>query len=647
MSSWFFPKLGGGEEQGLNDAGVENFKRAESLGRETCQNIGDVCVDDSRPAVATFELIHLPSSEFPGREDYIRIFEACRDYVLEGLPDGTGNEHKFFERGLEVLHKDTIPVLRIGDENTTGLVGTDDDRSKSFFRLLKLQGASSAQGVGGGTYGIGQRAPFAHSALRTVFYSTKTPEGRAFIAKSILASFPHPETGVMTQSKGWWCNVDESGESWSTVRDDNEINERFRRNEIGTDLWVAGFHSPNWEHSIRHSILQHFFAAIENSQLILQLMVNGEVQTRISKENLEDELLKAADEARLNLSLTDYRKGLGSTIYFHKALKEPHNGRPFEKEINKIGNVKLYLYRDTDNKDMPDRWATMRKPHIIVEHHGSGLLSHFAAVLLCDNDEGNSYLAQLEDPTHERWSEEETRNWTDLQKHEARQVLNEIKKFVRDTLKAVRGDDMKEQQDIPFLGRYLPAEDDETGERTSGAALDLSGNSTEDETGERRTRDDAAPVTGVARKHEQPSATTDQQETSSGNNSHGDGDSNGGTSNEGDEQGTNGGAEQQGDGTENIVLSPSQISFRSYRVGDEYRIVLQSDTDISGDLKIRAVGEDSNYLIELISAINERTGTELEINNSAVTKLNLQAGEKMKLLLRINSDIDLCLAMGG
>jgi len=646
MPSWFFPKSNGGEEQGLNDSGVSTFKRAESLGRETCQNIGDVRDESGAPAIATFELVHLPAAEFPGREEFIRIFEACRDYVLEGLPDGTGNEGKFFERALEVLDRDTIPVLRIGDENTTGLVGSDDDRSKAFYRLLKLQGASSAQGVGGGTYGIGQRAPFAHSSLRTVLYSTKTPEGQAFIAKTVLASFPLPGSGEMTQSKGWWCNIGEEDKDWRTIRKTDEIPTRFKRNTIGTDLWVAGFLTEDWEQSIRHSVLQHFFAAIENRQIILQLMVDGKVQTRISADNLKEELIKAADEARKILSTSEHRKGLGATIYYHKALTEPYGGKPFEKKINKIGTVKLYLYRDIDNSDMPDRWTTMRKPRIIVEHYGSGLLSRFAAVLVCDNDEGNGYLAQLEDQTHERWDEEETRNWNDAQKREAKQVINEIKRFVKETLKVVRGDCMKEQEDIPFLGRYLPAEDDEIGERSTGAAEDLSGCSTEDETGEKRTRDETAPVSGVARKREQSSAIKNKQLPSSGKGKRGDesGESREGT---GEAAGDNGGAESAGEGVENSVLSPEKVRFRSYRIASGYRVILQSDRDLMGDLKIHAVGEDSDYLIDLVSANNEATSDQFVINKSTITNVVLPEKQIITLNLNINSDIDLCLAMGG
>lgn len=654
MSKWFFPKLGGGEEQGLNDAGIEEFKRGESLARETCQNIGDVRDGSGEPAIATFELLDLPANELPGLEEFKRIFEACRDSVLTGLSgdsesesqgaeEGPGNERAFFENGLTILNSDKIRVLRIGDENTTGLVGTDTDRSSPFYRLLKLQGASTPQGVGGGTYGIGQRAPFAHSALRTVLYSTRTSEGNMFIAKSILASLQHPETQELTQSKGWWCNPGEEGESWATIRDSEEIPKRFGREAIGTDIWVTGFQRTDWETSIRHSVLQHFFAAIGNGHLIVQLVESGTLIVRITAANLESELHRAADEARTVLPTSEYQKGIGSAIYFHKALEQPYNGKPFETEINKIGTVKLYLYRDPENRDLPDRWATMRKPMIIVESFGSGLLSRFAAVLVCDNDEGNNYLAQLENATHERWDAEETRNWTEQQKAEAKQVISQIKAFVRETLKAVRGDDMEQQQDIPFLGRYLPADDDEDGQPDSNASNDLSGDTTENETGERRTRDRSEPVTGVAR----PNAPVTSDKPGTGPSS-GSGTGNGGGDDDGAGPGSGdgGGNDSPGDGRENEILSPRSVHFRSFRSGSGYRVVLNSFEDIIGDLELRAVGEDSDEAIQISNAEIHFTGEMLKVDESRICDLVLPAGEKISLQIELQNDLDLCLTMG-
>lgn len=649
MPDWFFPKLSGGEEQGLNDAGVETFKKQDSLARETCQNIGDVWDHEcGHPAIATFELVHLPADEFPGRDQLVEIFEACRDYVLEGLPDGTGNEAKFFENALGVLNSDNISLLRIGDENTSGLIGGDDDRRMPFFRLLKGQGASSLQGDGGGTYGIGQRAPFAHSALRTVLYSTRTPDGVAFIAKSILASFPHPQHGQMTQSKGWWCNVDDGGDSWSTLRDPSRIPKRFLRDKIGTDLWVAGFQAEGWEQSVRHSVLRHFFAAIQNDQLIVQLAKDGEVTTKIDSSNLANELLRAADEARQIRPKHEYMMGLGSTLYFHKAITKPLNGRPFIRNIPPLGDVKLYLYRDTKNTDMPDRWATMRKPRIIVEHFGSGILNRFAAVLVCDTDEGNKYLAQLEGPEHNRWHEEETRQWTSTQKKEAHQVLADLRQFVRETLREVRGASMAEQQDIPFLGRYLPAEDEIDDEPIQGAAALPTGAESEDESGVKRSKSKSETVRGVARKDARPRVEVIDNRAAPGPGPEpgpspdpGPGPHPPGP---GPRPGPNPGP---GDDNEIKVLSPRDVRFRAFRSGDGYRIVLQSDNELSGRLKLRAVGETGQFTVDVKEALDEVENIQLEVKPSMIDDVSLKAGVKKTLRVKIDSVSDLVLAMGG
>jgi len=326
--TWFFAPLGGGEESGLNESGIEAFKRSESLGRETCQNILDHPDGSGLPCVAVFEYLDLPRADFPGGDQFVQIFMACRDHILQMLPDGAGNEQRFFEKGLELLHDHTIPTLRIGDENTTGLEGADDDRSKPFWRLLKGQGFSALQGVGGGTYGIGQRAPFARSALRTVLYSTRLASGdEAFIAKAILASHPSPSDslGVMTQSKGWYCHAPSNGEPWSAIRDSALAPVRYRRSVVGTDLYVTGYVEQQWEQRVRHAVLQNFFSAIDRGLLEVRLKKNGTLLGEITRMNLEEKLVEAADEARRMQPKSEYRQGLGATLYYLKALRNPLN----------------------------------------------------------------------------------------------------------------------------------------------------------------------------------------------------------------------------------------------------------------------------------------------------------------------------------
>ena len=108
--AWFFAPLSGGEESGLNESGIEAFKRVDSLGRETCQNILDHPDGSGRPCIAVFEYLDLPREDFPGSDEFVEIFKACSEHVLKLLPDGAGNE------GAHLMSSIIIEFLTV--ENT-------------------------------------------------------------------------------------------------------------------------------------------------------------------------------------------------------------------------------------------------------------------------------------------------------------------------------------------------------------------------------------------------------------------------------------------------------------------------------------------------------------------------------------------------
>lgn len=694
--TWFFAPLSGGEESGLNESGIEAFKRSESLGRETCQNILDHADGLGKPCIAVFEYIDLPQADFPGHDVFVNIFSACQEHVLKTDPHGAGNERRFFEKGLNLLQGRTIPTLRIGDENTTGLGGDDDDRAGPFWRLLKGQGFSSLQGVGGGTYGIGQRAPFARSALRTVLYSTRLASGtEAFVAKAILASHPNPlhPARRMTQSKGWYCHAPEKkGQPWRAIRDPAIIPKRYRRSVVGTDLYVTGYIEQDWEQRSRHAVLQNFFSAIDRGFLEVHLKKNGELLGQINRQNLEEELVRAADEARRTLPKPEYLQGLGSTLYYLKALRNPLNGAPYTRKIDNLGTVKLYVHRDLKNNEIPQRWACMRRPMMVVDEHGSGLLSRFAAVLVSDDDPGNQLLAHMEDPRHSRWHEEEARNWTPEERKRGRDARLDVHRFVAETLKKIRDESMPPSQDVPFLGRYLPLESDPEEESALGTSERPTGGSTDDETGHRTTKPASAPVTGRARKSQKTSIAIDihgptgrgdedggeapadigddDQDDDvggddgdspgaedSGDESGGGGDG-GGDSGDGggDDRGATGGKDLQTGGSEPgrdpgtgpvaRLLTSSEVRFRSYMAGKRYCVILESKLDVTGDIELRAVGEDSTYPLQLISARDPRGGPPLGVSGARITGVKLVAGQPRRIDIEVDAGISLCLSLG-
>lgn len=643
MAEWFFPELSGGEEQGLNDAGVDMFKKDDSLARETCQNIGDVWDRDSgNPAIATFELIDLPIEEFPGAEQLLSCIESCKNFVEQQHPNGTGNENKFFEQAIGLLKSKTIPTLRIGDENTSGLFGLDDERTKPFFRLLRGQGTSTLQGDGGGTYGIGQRAPFARSALRTVFYSTKSDDGCAFIGKSILASFPHPDTKIMTQNKGWWCNVKEGKRDWTTVRDPNQIPSRFLREIKGTDIWVTGFMEENWETLIKNSVLKHFFAAIYNNQLTVIIKKNGRVLDAIDSLNIEDMLIDAVNKAREVETKDEVRKGIGATLYFYKALSSPVNNAPFRRDIADLGEVKIYVYQDKNNEDIPERWAYLRKPRILVESGGSKLLKRFAAVVVVDSDAGNTYLSALEGAEHNRWHPEETRQWTTKEKNKAKKVLSELARFLRDTLKEIRGDTGEKTQDIPFLGRYLPA--DESDDEYGQGASELTGRLSDIESGEKGTKPTEDVVRGSALKNNYVADSASEESADSGSDENG-------KSGLGDRTHSGGKGDRGGSGDGNSSgggsASIGDIKLRSYRYGNGYRLVILSENDFNGKMQITGIGEKGTFPIELVQARDEGNNYQYELDNGCICDVTILKNCKKIIYVEIDSKLNLTLGLGA
>ena len=110
---------------------------------------------------------------------------------------------KFYAAAKAIIESDKITILRISDHNTWGLSGADqpDNTNMPWTALVMSEGASSKDGTGGGSFGIGKFAAFANSKIRTVFYSTLDSTGKqASQGLSILASFIDGELSNQVQS---------------------------------------------------------------------------------------------------------------------------------------------------------------------------------------------------------------------------------------------------------------------------------------------------------------------------------------------------------------------------------------------------------------------------------------------------------------
>lgn len=256
--NWTFAENGGGEEFGLHHAGVETFKgRQQSLAREVIQNSLDARVNPNKPVRVTFDLEHIKRSTLPGLDALTATFRNCGRY----WKDDKKAVH-FFKQAEEIAKGKTIPALRIGDYNTTGLLGDDDDRKENWYNLIRCSGSSSKWAGEGGSFGIGKNAPFAASRMRVVLYSTfNTKKARAFQGVARLVT--HQDGTRKLQATGYLGR-----DGGLSVRTASHIPKEYRREKPGTDLVILGYQAePDWDKQLIQSVLDSFWPAIHFGDL--------------------------------------------------------------------------------------------------------------------------------------------------------------------------------------------------------------------------------------------------------------------------------------------------------------------------------------------------------------------------------------------
>lgn len=658
MADWYFPPNSGGETHGLNEPGVEMFKETDSLARETVQNVLDNPDGSGRPRVVEFELLDLPFNLFPGLDSFRRTFQACKEYMEEAGRGGSGGEEAFFQRGEELLTAETgtIPTLRVRDLHTTGLEGEDHEEHLPFCRLLRVQGISSGQGPRGGTYGIGQRAPFHCSALRAVLYYTRRARdgGEAFTAKSILSTHrasdpPHRRR----QAKGWWCISDpDDPDAWKALRDPMAIPESFRREEPGTDLYVTGFVLyEQWHLTIRNAILKNFFAAIDRGQLEVRIKERGGTLYDITAHTLEQILHEAADEQRAVDAETAMEE-LDATVGYLAALRQPANGEPFRRAIRSIGNVEFYAYRNPQNPNLPDHWAYMRRPLMLVGTREARVIRRFAGVLICDNEGGNQYLSRLEGPQHREWKPSEWRNATPAELRDAQRVERDLRNFVRESLRSLRAGADTSTLNPPMLGNYLPMSEEPVDgfDSTPGTGVEAPGAPVSSELGDRGLPEVRPQTIRRREPREVPPALEVAEELPAGGPGApgplgGDETSEGGTEGRGGEG--NSGTDGPGTGEELPLISRRQVTSRSYTQGSRCILVLTARADVSGDLRLVAYGESGPpQSVRIIEAF-DTAGEQIPVAGARIRGIRMARGDTLKLSLNLDVGSRVCLAVGG
>ena len=612
---WNFPSNNFGQISGIADSGVETFKGTpiKSLAREICQNSLDARLENDEPTRIEFKTFEIDPHNIP---DYDGLEDALKRSLDFWAQQQSTKAKKFFKQALDTIHKPTITCLRISDFNTSGLVGSREEYNSPWCNLTKSSGASDKSGSHGGSFGIGKFAPYACSALRTVFYSTSDKDGVcASQGVSRLTSFKN-KANEITQGTGFYGN-----DQNSPMYKQYSLDPTYSRSaeNYGTDIYIATFTGDSrWQHQMVASVLDGFLYAIYNGTLVVD--VDGII---ISKDTLAD--LVITHKEYFNEHADEY----------YQALTDKKIARVFTKELTDdpetTGKLTLKLMI------MPSfsrRVAMIRQTGMKIKDKGNinGLIP-FAGTLFIEGDAINSYLRSLENPQHLEWEVERAEN-----KSKAKHVLTTLTRFIKSSLDEMKNDESEEALD-PTVGEYLSATDfDQSPHQERSEALQDS------------IKDFKVHVTEVAPKSSGPqigepgkTLVDDDEGDIVVTDIPGEGGS--GSQGQGG-HGGNGGGSNPGDGGGNVPVEHrkklSAISAASIRnmvrnkSTGEYTIVFTPDSSATDSiLEVFMSAESQNYEASIIAASCSEC-PDLKFNKNRVTNLIFTEKKAIKLDIQLD-----------
>lgn len=633
MINWNFPSNNYGQVTGLNDAGIETFRGnpLDSLAREINQNSCDAKDKNCNlPVIVHFDMLYVPSEDFPERDKFISILNSCRDYWKDNA-----KTKQFFENALSIMELEQIPFLKISDYNTTGLTGVNDSHRGGWHNLIKSVGSSDKDSQSGGSFGIGKHAPFACSGLRTVFYGTKEVESGKEAFQGVAKLVTHlNECEEPTQGTGYFGIVEKNTPITTTA----EINELFRRSDVGTDIFIAGFNEKSgWEEKIIKSVLENFFIAILKEKLIVKV---GE--TIINVNSLAGLLEKYTKDDPECLSYHYYEAYTLSNRYHFS-----------NKDFLSLGEIELFVL---PGKDLPKRVAMVRGTGMKIYDKGSFRTPFkFAGVMIAKGDSINDFLREIEPPTHSAWEPDRHEN-----PEEAKSTIRKLYSWINEKVRSIIVANNEEELDVEGLSQYLPDNDDPSLEIQDQSEFFQNGSRAEEsapkdieiEINHRRMKQTA--IVGINESfgaYQETAAGAEDQEDISGNSSaegnekDSDRDDNKQQSNRDNEQTSDSGESNLNQGNnsvkpkKNIRLVRSRI-FCIDPIASVYKVSIQTDDDSPGYIGIRVIGEVGGEPAPVKSVLVQRTGESLKINkNGKIGPVSFYKDKKCELLVTLEGSL--------
>lgn len=447
MRNWYFPSAKGIGINGFNNIG-EEFKDnpIQSLAKEICQNSLDTKLNpeyknSEKKIKVVFNQFLMEAKNFPGKEEFLKVLLNEYDYN-DSYYINDKTVPNFYKNAIECLQSKKICCLRISDYNTTGLLGADKSSHSPWCDLTKNAGVSDKPEGSGGSKGKGKFASFVCSSLYTVFYSTYAmDEVKASCGIARLSGY-ELENGNKTIGEGYYEEEDGNIIKEILTFDDNYLRENY-----GTDIYIMGFRSNNekWREKIIASIIDNFLVAIIKDELEVEvdeyvlssrtidnLMQNNEIKGYLDPVTEKYYDIMVSNEE--NLIVESYSMFEQNDLILKIKIDKSNEAYL----INKVAAVRSTGMKILDMKSLP----RLGFYHGILEMKGVKI---------------NDYFRKLENATHNTWSESRGDNVA-----EAKERIDELKYFVRNTIKKHMTNSLLDEIDAEGVGEFLPDEDEIT-----------------------------------------------------------------------------------------------------------------------------------------------------------------------------------------
>ncbi|OYP61237.1 hypothetical protein [Prevotella sp. P3-122] len=445
---WHFDPQAKGNEKGPNNPTALTFKgtKYHSLIRESIQNSLDAVEDKTRPVTVSFDYREFSGLEFPEFFTLKEHIQGC----LDKYPNDE-NAKKLFIPMLDnfsgFLRSDqNIGYLRIVDSNTTGM-HYDVTDPKSAFNAFISEGIVSKPNGAGGAFGFGKAVFWMLSPISTVFVSSKTDDEVNFEGQSKLCTH-YIEDGHDLSPNGLY-DTDGKGE---VITDETKIPEYFRPKQKGTSVFVLGvkYISDEIKNELIEAVLRNFWMAIYRNKLIVKIE-----DVTIDKEHLSDLM-----NAHFDLANTKKKEIFEyNPRFFFNIIEKAEDGIDGYKVINdsvemngKQCPVLLYLHKQ---QDAAGQFVFMRSPLMTVYSEKFSSCKGADGVFICESEDGNNHLREMEDCSHDSWSRPNYEARGNTPSIVATHSLNAIKDLIRDAVRNELQHDAQETEQVAGLDKIL------------------------------------------------------------------------------------------------------------------------------------------------------------------------------------------------